>query len=130
MNYSSCGRENRADTVFCDQCGSRQSLTCPRCQRTLAVDARFCDGCGAQLETTRAADSRIQELLDAAEDLTTKTGARLYQPILDQERADLLLQRNIRAGARALLKSAAEGLEALGAGLNARSVRTRLDELL
>ena len=50
-----CGWENREGRKFCDGCGARLTVTCPRCG---AVDAgeRFCGECGAPLTKNAASD--------------------------------------------------------------------------
>jgi class 3 adenylate cyclase len=46
VNCASCGRENRADAVFCDGCGVGLTRGCENCGRELRAGAQFCDGCG------------------------------------------------------------------------------------
>jgi class 3 adenylate cyclase/tetratricopeptide (TPR) repeat protein len=49
-----CGRENREGRKFCDGCGARLAVTCPRCG---AVDPgeRFCGECGTSLTSASTA---------------------------------------------------------------------------
>jgi predicted amidophosphoribosyltransferase len=49
MQCSSCGEQNRADSRFCLQCGTRLASRCPSCARDLPAGARFCDACGNAL---------------------------------------------------------------------------------
>ena len=49
MQCSSCGEQNRDDSRFCLQCGTRLASRCPSCARDLPAGARFCDGCGTAL---------------------------------------------------------------------------------
>src|SRR5262249_59669918 len=43
------GEQNRDDSRFCLQCGTRLASRCPSCARDLPAGARFCDGCGTAL---------------------------------------------------------------------------------
>ena len=47
MQCPRCRAENRASLRFCEDCGSRLTLTCAQCGGELAPGKRFCGSCGA-----------------------------------------------------------------------------------
>ena len=46
MKCRRCQRENPADAVFCQECGSRLEGACPGCGTASRLDAKFCKTCG------------------------------------------------------------------------------------
>src|SRR6516165_6869789 len=52
MRCANCGRENLADSAFCEQCGRKLELHCPACKAPVSVGARFCRKCGTSLSAT------------------------------------------------------------------------------
>ena len=50
LTCSSCGRENREGSKFCDGCGARLAVICPGCG-SIDPGERFCRYCGASLAT-------------------------------------------------------------------------------
>src|SRR5437016_1155948 len=57
MECSACGVQNRDDSRFCLQCGTRLRHQCSSCRRELPAGARFCDGCGEALSAAAGRDS-------------------------------------------------------------------------
>ncbi len=49
MRCQSCGHDNRATAIFCEQCGTRLAPVCPHCGAEVRPGARFCDACGHRL---------------------------------------------------------------------------------
>ena len=47
MRCPRCQHENRPQAKFCEDCGSRLTLTCAQCGGDLAPGKRFCGSCGA-----------------------------------------------------------------------------------
>ena len=66
MECRGCGRENRADSRFCDACGSALTVRCPACDRELNPDARFCDGCGTSVVTAGSPTATVAAALQDA----------------------------------------------------------------
>ena len=52
-----CGHRNPPGAHFCDTCGARLPMPCPRCQAINRSDANFCSRCGAGLGDTRRTDA-------------------------------------------------------------------------
>jgi peptide/nickel transport system substrate-binding protein len=46
---SACGHHNGPSAHFCDMCGVKLSLHCPRCHATNRSQANFCSNCGIDL---------------------------------------------------------------------------------
>src|SRR5262249_28313861 len=46
---SACGHENSPSARFCDVCGARLPLQCPRCSAINRRHANFCANCGVDL---------------------------------------------------------------------------------
>jgi class 3 adenylate cyclase len=44
-----CQRDNPAEALFCNYCGSKLSISCPQCGTENNVEARFCQQCGSKL---------------------------------------------------------------------------------
>ena len=49
MKCRQCGRENRADAGFCDECGAELEASCPGCREPNRLEAKFCRKCGQSL---------------------------------------------------------------------------------
>ena len=49
MTCLQCGRENRADAAFCDECGAGLEASCPGCREPNRLGAKFCRKCGQSL---------------------------------------------------------------------------------
>jgi NMD protein affecting ribosome stability and mRNA decay len=49
MKCPRCGRENRVDAAFCDECGARLEASCPACSEPNRLGAKFCRKCGESL---------------------------------------------------------------------------------
>ena len=60
---SACGHHNGPSAHFCDMCGVKLSLHCPRCQATNRSQANFCSNCGIDLhivlDTSPATESEL-----------------------------------------------------------------------
>ena len=60
---SACGHHNAPSAHFCDMCGVKLSLHCPRCQATNRSQANFCSNCGIDLhivlDTSPATESEL-----------------------------------------------------------------------
>jgi len=41
-----CQSQNRAEALFCDECGARLEMACPHCGETNRRTAKFCRNCG------------------------------------------------------------------------------------
>src|SRR5215510_4314903 len=52
-----CGHRNPPGAHFCDTCGARLPMQCPRCDAINRSDANFCSSCGAGLGDARRADA-------------------------------------------------------------------------
>ena len=48
MKCPRCQRENPADAVFCQECGSRLEGACPGCGTANRFDAKFCSATAAE----------------------------------------------------------------------------------
>ena len=57
MTCLQCGRENRADAAFCDECGARLETPCPACSERNRPGANFCRKCGEPLDSARHPNS-------------------------------------------------------------------------
>jgi len=51
-----CGHRNPPGAHFCDTCGARLPMQCPRCDAINRSDANFCSSCGAGLGDARRTD--------------------------------------------------------------------------
>src|SRR5512139_961937 len=49
IDCPACGIENRANSKFCLECGSRFALSCPQCSAELPPATKFCNECGAEI---------------------------------------------------------------------------------
>jgi peptide/nickel transport system substrate-binding protein len=52
-----CGHRNPPGAHFCDTCGARLPMQCPRCHVINRSDANFCSRCGAGLGDARRTDA-------------------------------------------------------------------------
>src|SRR5262245_44462265 len=52
-----CGHRNAPGAHFCDTCGARLPIQCPRCHVINRSDANFCSGCGIDLGDARRTDA-------------------------------------------------------------------------
>src|SRR5215470_4806635 len=52
-----CGHRNPPGAHFCDTCGARLPMQCPRCDAINRSDANFCSSCGAGLGDARRTDA-------------------------------------------------------------------------
>ncbi len=71
MKCKSCGFENRADILFCEECGVRfETKPCPDCRFENRLDVSYCEECGhsfaieAVVETKACPDCGIENRLD------------------------------------------------------------------
>lgn len=58
MLCPSCGADNRANRLYCSECGSSLAPTCASCGTQNELGEKFCGKCGAAL-TDSAAQARI-----------------------------------------------------------------------
>lgn len=49
MNCVSCHKELSPESIFCNFCGAKQSLSCSSCGTTLSPNSLFCNLCGTKL---------------------------------------------------------------------------------
>src|SRR5262245_19901399 len=61
MQCPRCHVENREGLRFCEDCGSRLTLTCAQCGGDLAPGKRFCGSCGAPAVGSSAARTPTPE---------------------------------------------------------------------
>src|SRR5262247_4110333 len=52
-----CGHRNPPGAHFCDTCGARLPMQCPRCHAINRSDANFCSSCGTGLGDARRTDA-------------------------------------------------------------------------
>ncbi len=55
MQCPQCQTENKGDSLFCEQCGSRLEAICPSCGSASGPDAKFCRKCGQNLSGANGA---------------------------------------------------------------------------
>src|SRR5262249_30674834 len=70
-----CQAERAPEARFCEECGARFEVACPRCGQPVGAGKRFCWSCGAALveDTTRFASPEVYTPKHLAEKiLTTK----------------------------------------------------------
>jgi class 3 adenylate cyclase len=70
MLCTSCGSDNPADAVFCEQCGRKLGLLCPACKAPISSAARFCKKCGAGLNPASARSKPLATEESAASDIS------------------------------------------------------------
>src|SRR6266542_3492064 len=44
-----CQSQNRAEALFCDECGARLEMACPHCGEPNRRSAKFCGNCGQSI---------------------------------------------------------------------------------
>jgi hypothetical protein len=49
MKCSKCQFDNREGVKFCEKCGAKIEVICPKCGTNLPLDRYFCGECGADL---------------------------------------------------------------------------------
>ena len=54
MKCSGCSAENRDGARFCNQCGSKLELVCPKCRNLNPPESKFCTECGNSLSLLAA----------------------------------------------------------------------------
>src|SRR4030095_15567556 len=47
-----CQSQNRAEALFCDECGARFEMACPQCGENNRRSAKFCRNCGQAINQT------------------------------------------------------------------------------
>ncbi len=115
MRCRECGRENRADSRFCDACGVGLFLACATCSRELNLDARFCDGCGtavAESTTTTKAPTVVDSAageVGAVRKTVTVLFCDLVGSTAFTERVDAESARDAMSRYHAMAKAVIEG---------------------
>ena len=59
MACTRCGASLPGESLFCNQCGSPQVLTCGACKHDNAPGSRFCGRCGMALDAAAHIASRL-----------------------------------------------------------------------
>jgi hypothetical protein len=49
MKYPKCQFDNREDAEFCNKCGTKLEVACPKYGRSNPTNKTFCDKCGNDL---------------------------------------------------------------------------------
>jgi hypothetical protein len=57
MQCPRCHAENRAGLRFCEDCGSRLTLTCSQCGGELAPGKRFCGSCASAIKSLNTTEN-------------------------------------------------------------------------
>src|SRR4029453_2193555 len=70
---SACGHGNPPGAHFCDTCGIRLPMQCPRCHAINRSDANFCSSCGARLGDARRTDAAPPSAPSASPDSLSAT---------------------------------------------------------
>jgi class 3 adenylate cyclase len=83
MPCTNCGRDNPADSAFCEHCGQRLGLLCPACNSSVSSDARFCKTCGASLSGVLG--EQVAPKSQLAEEVRVSSGPTVT-PVRDAER--------------------------------------------
>ena len=68
-----CGHRNPPGAHFCDTCGVRLPMQCPRCHAINRSDANFCSSCGARLGDARRTDAAPPSAPSASPDSLSAT---------------------------------------------------------
>ena len=68
-----CGHRNPPGAHFCDTCGARLPMPCPRCHAINRSDANFCSRCGAGLGDARRTDAAPASAPSASPDSLSAT---------------------------------------------------------
>ena len=68
-----CGHRNPPGAHFCDTCGARLPMQCPRCHVINRSDANFCSRCGAGLGDARRTDAAPPSAPSASPDRLSAT---------------------------------------------------------
>jgi len=53
MKCPQCQFDNREGVEYCEGCGNKLELVCPKCRTVLSLDTRFCGQCGEKLIPTQ-----------------------------------------------------------------------------
>jgi class 3 adenylate cyclase/tetratricopeptide (TPR) repeat protein len=61
MECPNCQLVNRAEAVFCLECGAELGIKCPGCEKSLPPGAKFCDACGQDLKQPQKPEPQIPE---------------------------------------------------------------------
>ena len=80
MECLGCGRQNKLDNEFCENCGSTLGIACDRCGRVSSRSSRFCGQCGNALALSPV--SSVQPAQGILHALTTKGGERKHLTVL------------------------------------------------
>jgi class 3 adenylate cyclase/tetratricopeptide (TPR) repeat protein len=65
VKCASCGHEVRAESRFCEACGSPQARACSSCGSELSATARFCESCGRSVDVVASPNAQIAGTLSA-----------------------------------------------------------------
>ena len=61
MKCPQCNLENRAEAIFCKECGHGLAVKCPSCSNITPGSAKFCDHCGRNLQNLQALEDRFEK---------------------------------------------------------------------
>jgi len=100
-----CQSPNADDASFCLNCGSRLSLSCPRCSRRVLSHAHFCDACGFSLDENYQTNARIPE--SRSQDLNFELPTRL--PTKEAEIPSVSFESQPEPGAAILVEDDTSG---------------------
>jgi len=53
MKCLQCKFDNREGVKYCERCGTKLELVCPKCRTVLSIDNKFCGQCGEKLIPTQ-----------------------------------------------------------------------------
>lgn len=110
MECRGCGQQNRADSRFCEACGSALAVRCGACDRELNPTARFCDGCGTPV--VPAEDTTSPVPTPPATEAVRKTVTVLFCDLVGStafaERVDAESAREAMSRYHSMAKSAIE----------------------
>ena len=64
MKCPKCSFENKAGSIFCNECGSKLEIPCPSCGKVNQPGSKFCNKCGQNLQAdleTKAVDYKTPQ---------------------------------------------------------------------
>jgi adenylate cyclase len=82
MECLGCGRWNKLDNEFCENCGSTLGIACERCGRISSRNSHFCGQCGNALSISSLPASSAQPAQGILQALNTRGGERKHLTIL------------------------------------------------
>ena len=59
MKCAECQFENRPGVSFCEECGAKLELICPKCRGKVPAGRKFCGYCGTRLSTLAKDESAV-----------------------------------------------------------------------